>query len=156
MWRVYEDVCIICAGLWIGSWRGNSPSSYSTANGSANWGSVRDDDLTFTAINESDHVRSLGLGIEGRPSGSSSNKSMRRSSGMSSSNESSSGSIPDRQRQPGDRDEAVCTNGQLLKTLALLQTFHAHTSFQVSMLETFLPPLQDRPNSVVQLTPRDV
>ncbi|PBK87215.1 hypothetical protein ARMGADRAFT_1047655 [Armillaria gallica] len=161
VWRVYEDVCIICAGLWIGSWRGNSPSSYSTANGSANWGSVRlegDDDLTLTAINGSDHVRSLGLGIEGRPSGSSSNKPMRRSSGMSWSSEraSPSGSTADGQQQPGDRDEAVRTDGQLLTTLALLQTFHAHTSFQVSTLETFLPPLPDRPKSIVQLTPRDV
>ncbi|KAK0201194.1 hypothetical protein DFS33DRAFT_1375835 [Desarmillaria ectypa] len=160
MWQVYEDVCIICAGLWIGSWRGNSPSSFSTTNGPTNWGSVRlegDDDLTLTAINGSDHVRSLGLGIEGRPSGSSSNKPMRRSSGMSwsSGRASGSGSTSDGRQQPGS-DDAVRTDGQLLTTLALLQTFHAHISFQVSTLETFLPPLPDRPKSIVQLTPKDV
>ncbi|KAK2465002.1 hypothetical protein APHAL10511_003078 [Amanita phalloides] len=50
-WRVYEDVCIICAGLWLGSWRGNSKMSYSTENGLENWGAVRlegDDDLTLS------------------------------------------------------------------------------------------------------------
>uniref|UniRef100_A0A0W0G5B6 Protein LCHN n=1 Tax=Moniliophthora roreri TaxID=221103 RepID=A0A0W0G5B6_MONRR len=50
VWRVYEDVCLVCAGLWMGSWRGNSTASYSTANGADNWGSIRlegDDDLTL-------------------------------------------------------------------------------------------------------------
>ncbi len=74
----------------------------------------------------------------------------------SSERASPSGSTAGGQQQPGDRDEAVRTDGQLLTTLALLQTFHAHTSFQVSTLETFLPPLPDRPKSIVQLTPRDV
>jgi hypothetical protein len=26
VWRVYEDMCVVCAGLWmgLGAWRGNS------------------------------------------------------------------------------------------------------------------------------------
>ncbi|KAJ7434687.1 hypothetical protein B0H11DRAFT_1757038, partial [Mycena galericulata] len=31
--HVYEDVCVICARLWMSSWRGDSVMSYSTADG---------------------------------------------------------------------------------------------------------------------------
>ena len=64
-WQVYEDVCIISAGFWMGSWRGNSHTSYSTPNGPENWGSVRldgDDDLTLDGT----YVRNVGMRIEGR------------------------------------------------------------------------------------------
>ncbi|KAI1784570.1 hypothetical protein LXA43DRAFT_1122371 [Ganoderma leucocontextum] len=76
VWRVYEDVCVMCAGLWMGAWRSTTPSSSDpeTPRRSENWGtnttmgsgSIRldgDDEL---------NVRMLGLGIEGRPSGSAS------------------------------------------------------------------------------------
>lgn len=75
VWRVYEDVCVMCAGLWMGAWRSAPAASSdpdtpprrseiwgtSTTLGS---GSIRldgDDEL---------NVRMLGLGIEGRPAGS--------------------------------------------------------------------------------------
>ncbi len=74
VWRVYEDVCVMCAGLWMGAWRGTtaSPPDPDAPRRSENWGtnttlgsgSIRldgDDEL---------NVRMLGLGIEGRPSGS--------------------------------------------------------------------------------------
>ena len=74
VWRVYEDVCVMCAGLWMGAWRSATPTSSDpdTPRRSENWGtsttlgtgSIRlegDDDL---------NVRMLGLGIEGRPAGS--------------------------------------------------------------------------------------
>ncbi|KAF8175503.1 hypothetical protein K438DRAFT_1847819 [Mycena galopus ATCC 62051] len=73
VWRVYEDVCVICAGLWIGSWRGNSAMSYSTADGPSNWGSIRlegDEDLSLRALGAdvaASPVRSVGMGIEGGP-----------------------------------------------------------------------------------------
>ncbi|KDR73035.1 hypothetical protein GALMADRAFT_212991 [Galerina marginata CBS 339.88] len=189
-WQVYEDVCIICAGLWMGmgSWRGNSTASYSTAGGVENWGAVRlegDDDLTVDGA----YVRSVGMGIEGRPvpaesltpgvGGSTSTtmtpKAARRASAMSWSSgkatvvgssvaggkarqASSSTVTPSRsgplaseggdnydlnQYQYQDADlaqeqELQRRNGQVLTTMAILQTFHAHTSFQLSVLEDIL------------------
>jgi hypothetical protein len=65
VWQLYEDVCVLCAGLWFGGWRRNSLLSYSTLGGA--WGAPRadgDDDLSL--------VRTLGQGIEGRPAPSAS------------------------------------------------------------------------------------
>jgi len=69
--QMYEDVCVLCASLWIGSstWRSNSRLSFSTrsagGDASGEWGSVRlegDDDWSM----EGAHMRNLGQGIEGR------------------------------------------------------------------------------------------
>ncbi|THV01713.1 hypothetical protein K435DRAFT_654798, partial [Dendrothele bispora CBS 962.96] len=180
VWRVYEDVCLVCAGLWVGSWRGNSTESYSTANGASNWGSVRlegDDDLTLDSL----MMRSLGMGIEGRPvpPQSPTSRSMRRTSGMSWSSGKATivGTItgpsntlkskdPDRlagattttlSEEPELVDDSDRRDGQILTTLALLQTFHAHTSFQLSTLESFLPPKNERRvGSVVVLSPKEI
>ncbi|KAJ7583856.1 hypothetical protein C8J56DRAFT_1005133 [Mycena floridula] len=166
VWRVYEDVCVICAGLWMGSWRGNSAMSYSTANGE--WGSVRlegDDDLSLNAVTSpGGHVRSLGNGIEGRPL---TTKTMRRSSAMSWSSRATMTNTPttaDGKKPKASISETVPEqvdeerrDRQLLTTLALLQTFHAHTLFQLSTLESFLPPAADaRPSAVVTLTSKEV
>lgn len=68
---MYEDVCVLCASLWIGSstWRSNSQLSFSSrtagGNGSGGWGSVRlegDDDWSIDGA----HMRKFGQGIEGR------------------------------------------------------------------------------------------
>lgn len=32
MWRMYEEVCLLCASLWIGAWRSNPSQPYSTTN----------------------------------------------------------------------------------------------------------------------------
>ena len=183
----------------MGSWRGNSHTSYSTANGPENWGSVRlegDDDLTLDGT----YVRNVGMGIEGRPSvgGSTLNatpttpKIARRISAMSwsSGKASTVGTLPSssngKTRQvssssfpPGpthfaasSNDEAYTLNthpdaeevlrrknGQIMTALAILQTFHAHISFQVSVLENMLAR-QDSSASpgetVVYLTPKDI
>lgn len=83
MWRVYEDVCVICAGLWMGTWRSSSSSSRDASGSRAeNWGSIRlggEDPLSPGAADDSDaksskskmYVRNVGMGIEGRPLGSS-------------------------------------------------------------------------------------
>ncbi|KAF8063448.1 hypothetical protein FPV67DRAFT_1506609 [Lyophyllum atratum] len=204
-WRVYEDVCVVCAGLWMGSWRGNSAASYSTAGGAENWGKVRlegDDDLSMGG---SSYMRSLGNGIEGRPvasgSGSGSGaptvfghqrqqslnaapptpttRAMRRSSGMSWSSgrvtvvgtASSLGLGKARKvststavdgDEPGPEEEEDNTaerrDAQLLTTLSLLQTFHAHTSFQLSVLESFIPKQNvcDACTMTVYLAPKDI
>ncbi|KLO12097.1 hypothetical protein SCHPADRAFT_437860 [Schizopora paradoxa] len=69
--QMYEDVCVLCATLWIGSstWRSNSQLSFSSHNaggsGSGGWGSVHlegDDDWSIDGA----HMRNLGQGIEGR------------------------------------------------------------------------------------------
>ncbi|KAF9220600.1 hypothetical protein BS17DRAFT_786803 [Gyrodon lividus] len=191
-WQVYEDVCIVCAGLWIGSWRGNSTASYSTGNGSiANWGSVQlegDDDLSMDGA----LVRNLGMGIEGRPSTTSSPnvKGMRKSGGMSmrggSSGPSSSNGAERRHASSrsaltsasmprltglgpsGDVDHGVNErrDRQVLTTLALLQTFHANTCFQLSRLAGLIPspptPLVDAPPTmppeydVIYITPKEI
>ncbi|KAH7912115.1 hypothetical protein BJ138DRAFT_1112646 [Hygrophoropsis aurantiaca] len=169
-WRIYEDVCIVCAGLWMGSWRSNSTASYSTGNGSmANWGSVRlegDDDLSLGGA----FVRNVGMGIEGRPSGSPNVKGMRRSSAMSSSGferrqaststaitASSSGP---RSEPSNDADISARRDRQILTTLALLQTFHANTCFQLSRLAALLPVSSNTVNStepdVVYITAKDI
>ncbi|KAH7925742.1 hypothetical protein BV22DRAFT_1194947 [Leucogyrophana mollusca] len=155
-WRIYEDVCIVCAGLWMGSWRSNSTMSYSTGNGSmANWGSVRlegDDDLSLGGA----FVRNVGMGIEGRPSGSPNMKGMRRSSAMSWSGGNAGFPGPDRRQaststaftssseprsEPGGNDADINArrDRQVMTTLALLQTFHANTCFQLSRLAALLP-----------------
>ncbi|KAJ7741223.1 hypothetical protein DFH07DRAFT_870179 [Mycena maculata] len=162
-WRVYEDVCVICAGLWMGQWRGNSAASYSTAGGAENWGAVRlegDEDLTLRALGADGYVRSVGMGIEGGPrvasgSGSGTSKTARRASAVSWSSgratvtspaapsptpTSAKGKAPagpDEDRD--DTDVRRVGEGQILTTLSLLQTLHAHTAFQLSTLETFLP-----------------
>ena len=233
-WQVYEDVCIICAGLWMGSWRGNSTASYSTAGGAENWGSVRlegDDDLSLGAMgvegpnsgsskvrrNPSEggrdspaaYVRNVGMGIEGRPVegsglgyglglGGPSTKTARRTSAVSWSSgkatvvgsvsghaangkarqaststsaagpssatpaSPSSGSNGDAYAQ-GTHHSAEEENqrhaGQVLTTMAVLQTFHAHTAFQLSVLEDLLAKQEDSRSTaerVVYLTPKDI
>lgn len=182
-WQLYEDVCLVCAGLWIGSWRGNSVASYSTGNNGsiADWGKVRlegDDDLSLGGV----YMRNVGMGIEGRPSSSSGPnvKGMRRSGGMSlvsghtngPSSSSSSSGVQRRQTSSssgftsvsmprlsgpesgGDAEQALHERRerQLLTTLALLQTFHANTCFQLSRLASLIPAsssmtLVDAPSS---------
>lgn len=214
-WHLYEDVCLVCASLWIGSWRGNSTQSYSTLNADgsrANWGAVRlegDDDLTI----DGPVVRSIGLGIEGRPSfgggapeGGLNMKGPKRSRGMSLGLGGSSGTsenIRDRQASTSSGLSAECIavpalytlddpmtqrlwdermERQIRTTLALLQTFHANSCFQLSKLAELLqpqpsvsrtttgqlmdiPPIAETPNptartppdsDIVYITPRDV
>ncbi|KAJ7161996.1 hypothetical protein C8R43DRAFT_991893 [Mycena crocata] len=191
-WRVYEDVCVICAGLWMGSWRGNSIMSYSTADGASNWGSVRlegDEDLSLRALgveassSPGGHVRSLGMGIEGGPKvasassgsglGAPTNKATRRSSGMSWSSgkatvtspatptsprgkdASAPPIVPDEGDDGGEPYDTARRDGQILTTLSLLQTLHAHTAFQLSTLEPFLPA-NDAPERIIIFTSKDM
>ncbi|KZT30142.1 hypothetical protein NEOLEDRAFT_1153479 [Neolentinus lepideus HHB14362 ss-1] len=169
VWRIYEDVCLVCAGLWMGAWRNNSTMSYSTvslegSSAPSNWGSVRlegDDDLTVSGS----YVRNVGMGIEGRPatedSGEGSSRkprSLRRNSGIS---------LPtskDKKRKDASTSEAVhiddldaARDRDILTTMALLQTFHANTGFLLSRLATYLPASDaDGISSEIVLTPRDV
>ncbi|EJD00524.1 uncharacterized protein FOMMEDRAFT_169942 [Fomitiporia mediterranea MF3/22] len=83
--KLYEDVCLLCAMLWmgLGTWRSNSRQSFSSSptspserggsGGRMNWGSARapgDDDWSL----EGTHMRTLGQGIEGGLSKSPSKK----------------------------------------------------------------------------------
>ncbi|KAF9650436.1 hypothetical protein BDM02DRAFT_3154894 [Thelephora ganbajun] len=174
IWRVYEDVCITCAGIWLGTWRNNSVASYSTVNGNmANWGQVRlegDEDLSVGGS----YVRNLGMGIEGRPAApsdldrevpgvSGSSKATKRTSGMSVWSKFTNRDANDRLIQfPSDEEDARLRKHeqQVLLTLALLQTFHAHTTNLLSKLAYHLPsapgPSSGGNLSTIYLSPRDL
>ncbi|KAF7293181.1 hypothetical protein HMN09_01196100 [Mycena chlorophos] len=193
-WRVYEDVCVICAGLWMGAWRGNSTPSYSTSDGASNWGSVRlegDEDFSLRAVErraelaepatpllDPNHVRAVGQGIEGGPriasgSGLVTNKAMRRTSAMSWT--SSRGTVTAPSPLPGngkgvvrenattttvvERDEGSDTS-QILTALSLLQTLHAHATWQIERLGGVIAGKLRASNEpaeiILVLTPRDL
>ena len=177
-------MCIICAGLWIGSWRGNSRESYSARDGPENWGAIRlagDDDLSL----ESTYVRNVGMGIEGRPStgpiassSGSTLSSTKRTSAMSwasskativgthlagkvrggSSSNTADPAVDDGDEAPAGLDERQ-RNTQISTTFALLQTFHAQTAFQLSVLEDIISRQgisSDVTQRVVVMTPKDI
>ncbi|KAG6852737.1 hypothetical protein C0991_009453 [Blastosporella zonata] len=176
-WRVYEDVCVVCAGLWmgLGSWR-------PTGEGRGAVNLEGDDDLgvnlgSTRTRSSGSYVRSLGMGIEGRPSGSTS-RSIRRSSAVSWSSErgtvigapgvSEAGMVkahepegthgssivsPDSNDDEGYEERA---DRQLRTTLALLQTLHVHTAFQLAVLASFLRPSATPSSGTVYLGPKDM
>lgn len=138
-----------------------------TATGS-NAGPIRlegDDDLssgTTKSPAPGTYVRNVGMGIEGRPAeaGSSTLKNIKRSSAMSWSSGRTllpgSSSVNGKARQVSsstipaveepreaplvedDTETQKHSDLDLWTTLALLQTFHAHTAFQISVLEDVL------------------
>ncbi|KAG5635872.1 hypothetical protein H0H81_009830 [Sphagnurus paluster] len=198
-WRVYEDVCVLCAGLWMGPWR--TIDSGVRLEG--------DDDLGGQYVGETKegpgaYVRSLGMGIEGRPPGPGGSlsaatsavpatpsspaltqtaRSTRRTSGLSWSSvrgtaigspslssfpksigigkgkgkgcQPSSSGINDGAETLAESEEDSAEGSEenegkggqartvhVRTTHTLLQTFHAHTAFQVSVLEGLLPALR--------------
>jgi len=171
----------------MGSWRSNSTMSYSTAGGPENWGKVRlegDEDLS---LGGDAYMRNLGMGIEGRlpaaggsgsgslhantlaPTATVDSKGMRRTSAMSWSSGKATvvgasvkvrqasttveGDVPDNDYGEGRRD------GQVSTTLSLLQTLHVHTSFQLFVLESFIPhthPQSESGPETVYLSLKDV
>jgi hypothetical protein len=165
VWRIYEDVCVICAGLWFGSWRRNSLSSYSTLDGAdahrSQWGAARAPGDVDLSLPSGSSIREVGAGIENRPPPSPSNAGAgieyrappqhrhrrrrdRRVSGTST--------LIERQNESGDdysdsssssvdltKDAMERRASQVRTTRALLQTFHAHTRFQLDTLAGFLP-----------------
>ncbi|KAL5514141.1 hypothetical protein ACEPAG_2902 [Sanghuangporus baumii] len=97
--RLYEDVCLLCATLWmgLGTWRSNSRQSFASRDvdidtrspraeagvkATKTWGAARapgDEDWSM----EGTHMRTLGMGIEGgtSPSSSSPKKKGKESAG---------------------------------------------------------------------------
>ncbi|KAG6902148.1 hypothetical protein C0995_003905 [Termitomyces sp. Mi166 len=171
MWRVYEDVCVVCAGVWMGlGWR---PGATTSGRGAISLEGDDDFGLSVsgnTLTREGPYVRNLGMGIEGRPSGSTT--TMRRSSAMSwssgratvvgassvdelGSSKTQQGLSSSREEDGGVADEERADR-QLRTTLTLLQTLHAHTAFQLAVLASFLPPPQSPSSSTVYLYPKDM
>ncbi|KAF9005013.1 hypothetical protein BDQ17DRAFT_1353622 [Cyathus striatus] len=153
VWRVYEDVCLLCAGLWMGSWK----------NGQGGTGGVRldgEDELQVDEERESGggvYVRNLGMGIEGVPgpahdsavlpsqghSGPGGKKQRRASSLWSAPGTWGKSKVPREELTEEGVIISLSTPPEsaqrlVLTTLALLQTFHAHTCFQVGVLEGLL------------------
>jgi len=60
-WRLYDDICVACAGAWMGSWKA----------GNSSWGIGRSGTLRVNSggirLDGDDGIRRLGQGIEGRP-----------------------------------------------------------------------------------------
>ncbi|KAI0820886.1 hypothetical protein BC628DRAFT_1394823 [Trametes gibbosa] len=133
VWRVYEDVCVMCAGLWMGAWRGSSPgSSYPCAPRSAeNWGSIHlegEEDIGLRT-QSTPYIRNVGQGIEGRPSsshntlssglGSLTPRALRRASAMSvwtwaGSGNKTGGDAQDQQPAPPTDDAPAASNGMFI------------------------------------------
>jgi hypothetical protein len=76
----------------------------------------------------------------------------------SSSTRISSATLPEDGGSEADSDADDKKKRHLLTTLALLQTFHAHISFQLSTLESFIPlrDTSDTRTETVYLTPKDI
>ncbi|TFY60215.1 hypothetical protein EVJ58_g5293 [Rhodofomes roseus] len=181
IWRVYEDVCVVCAGLWMGSWRGTPPYPYS----SSNWGSLRlEGDDALSLRSPKPYVRTLGMGIEGRTAeaSTSTTRSLRgiaRNSGMSvltwanSRGDAQSASASLSAVSASQlKDSAMVAHfegdesrhaRQVVTTLALLQTFHTNTSTMLARLAELVPQRRAQargdtgsPIDAVVLTPKDV
>ena len=155
----------------MGAWRSNSAASYSTVNGDmANWGQVRlegDDDLSVGGS----YVRNLGMGIEGRPVVSSdldrrdsgtSRGSTKRVSGTSAWSKFTNRHADDGSLQFENNEGARLRKReqQTLLTLALLQTFHAHTINLLFTLSRYIPgapaPSSGNNLSTIYLSPKDL
>lgn len=163
IWRVYEDACVLCAGLWMGSWRNGS--FYSSSRQRGDWGAIHlegDDDLSIRRKRDESYVyvRNLGMGIEGRPTSTRSpsengtlhnrsHRHQRRTSAMSLWTWAS-GRTPNEvpgtsaQEQEEEEDETIDElnrrqERQIITTLALLQVFHRHTSQLLTRFTRLLP-----------------
>lgn len=161
IWRIYEDVCVICAGLWFGSWRRNSLASYSTLDGAdpqrSQWGAARAPGDLDLSMPGGFSVRGVGAGIEGRPSpgpttsasggienrpaGKRPSKHRRRGSSATAlvGQPSESDDLPEDASEVFGKDPLARRASQVATTRALLQTFHAHAKFQLDTLAGFLP-----------------
>ncbi|KAI9461513.1 hypothetical protein F5148DRAFT_243292 [Russula earlei] len=183
-WRLYEDVCLACAGLWTGrAGRGGARLQES-------WAEPEEPPNASVRM----RVRAHGEGIEGRPMTTTggfvrtTSRSYRRASRRYlpspwTATPSIEDDAPndaykdddDGDDQDEEEDDAVLVhNRQGRTTLALLQTFHAQTRFWLSRLAALLPPPSSPPTpdsvdtgpegrreraaekSVIQLAPRDV
>ncbi|KIJ40343.1 hypothetical protein M422DRAFT_780791 [Sphaerobolus stellatus SS14] len=129
-WRLYEDVCVACAGAWMDGWK----------SGSTSWGIGKDGTLRVTTKGriqldgEDEGIRNLGKGIEGRPL-----TQWKRQSSVSTTN-------------------THLLSREVRTTLALLSIFHAHSEFLSERLSELLEDATADGNSstTVVLTPKDI
>ena len=184
VWKVYEDVCIICAGLWMGPWRAGAGSERME-----NWGSM--DGSSRAAGGSPTYTRNAGMGVGSRASTSSvtetgelrgrAAKANRRSSGSSllwswASARANSASDAPRSASPehykdaddGDEDAAALLQEararQVATTLALLRVFHNNTTVLLSRFADIIPQRTSHSHNLastgagaaVVLTPKDL
>ena len=146
-WRLYEDVCLVCAGLWTGrAWRNNHHDFQES------WAEAEEDRFFDSPV----RVRAHGEGIEGRPitqaGGSSRTRTYRQPTKRYFPSRTAITSVTEddvtKDAYQDDEDEGeereedavLVHNRQTRTTLALLQTFHAQTRFWLSRLAALLPP----------------
>lgn len=102
-------------------------------------------------------VRTVGEGIEGRP-GPSALRGMRGTSNMSVKSLGKQRQLETFDEVPEQTETSEAhekREQQIRTTLALLQTFHANTCFQLSQLSLLLPPEEER-NGTIYLSAKDV
>lgn len=160
-WRLYEDVCLACAGLLTGRpWRSRHGSEES-------WAEAEEYGLASGPV----RVRTHGEGIEGRPmtipGSPARSRSFRRASERTfpepwtAAPSTQGGASQDIYKDDDDDDDdgydeaeeeeegedghgtVLVRDRQSRTTLALLQTFHAQTRFWLSRLAALLPPHTD-------------
>lgn len=125
---MYEDVCVICAGAWMGGWRGASNTACLSSGASHHH--LKD---SIRLEGEDIGIRNVGRGIEGRPV---------MSAHAPPSSSSSGGGALSRQART---------------TLALMSIFHAHSQFLSERLSELLDDANvDSDSPTVVLTLRDV
>jgi hypothetical protein len=149
-WRLYENVCLVCAGLWTGGlWRNNRRGSQES------WTGTEEGRFSDNPV----RVRTYGEGIEGRPiavaaaGGPTRTRSYRRAtqrylpspwmtttSSMTDDDVTKDAYRDDDEEAEEGESAALVHDRQSRTTLALLQTFHAQTRFWLSRLDTLLPP----------------
>jgi len=149
-WRLYEDVCLVCAGLWAGGpWRNNQHDLQES------WTGSEEDRFLDSPV----RVRAHGEGIEGRPiavaaaGGPTRTRSYRRATqrylpspwmgitpSVTDDDVTKDAYHDDDEEGEEGESAALVHDRQSRTTLALLQTFHAQTRFWLSRLATLLPP----------------
>ncbi|KAH9052330.1 hypothetical protein EDB87DRAFT_1797946 [Lactarius vividus] len=146
-WGVYEDVCVVCAKLCSGLWRGGGSVSSNGSSGPRDQWSWTGSPQERSGRRRA-HVRPHGDGIEGR----------RASYRPHDEDDEDDDDDDARKYDISDEDEdgaVLVRSRQTRTTLALLQTFHAQTRFLLSRLATVLPSAASAlPDA--QLTPRDL
>lgn len=115
-WRIYEDVCVVCAGIWVG-WK---PSSSVKLIG-------QDDGLSSAPVSPSDQEATLN----GSTTEMSSNSHARPSTDTKKPRRSS---VDPRL----GKLSVLPTTRARVTTLSLLSTFHNHTDFLLSKLAEVL------------------
>jgi len=134
-WSIYEDICLVCAGIWVG-WKPATP---------------------LKLVEQTSPSRSSSPIPESIDASNDSGTQLLPSAGMKKSNRSSV------DPRVGQLSTPPSTRAKIV-TLSLLSAFHNHTDFLLSRLAELLPEIPsitlgngtELSNEVIVLSPKDV